>query len=180
MRYLLLALTLLASMTASALKIGLYKLKFYRIPTIENQITELLNIAKSDIRQLGVKGSNYYFVTVSGTDKDSLDFNVRWYNTRFYMDKTARYNGYSVIGNDTILISFENIDYRIVGWVMFNRKKTHIPFDDSPAYKTSENPRIIKIIWRKKDDGEKKYVYNIETPDINDRTYNDPYNIVTP
>lgn len=86
MKYLLLTLALLVSISASALKIELREINFSRCPEIKQQLVEVMKTVDSDRRRVGKKfnmeDSNYYFVTIDGLYINDLSFRIKWYESK--------------------------------------------------------------------------------------------------
>lgn len=184
MKYILLTLALLVSISASALKIELREIDFSRCPEIRKQMTEIMKTVDSDRRRvekkLNLKGPNYYFVNIDGIDINDLFFRITWYDTDFYMDHGVKYNGYTVVGNDTLLIKIGDLADSIINRIGFYRKKTQIPFVNFPPRRIAKKTESKKIIWERSNDEMKGYIFKMEDEVITDGSYYKRIHNVTP
>ena len=72
------------------------------------------------------------------------------------------YDGYTVIGNDTIFVRIGDLADSIIERIGFSKKKIKIPFLNFPPKSLAKNIRLKRISWQRRDeDGKVVYTYTL-------------------
>lgn len=156
MRYLLLTISLLVSICASAEEIEYSEIDFSRCPEVKKHIVEFMKTVNADCKTLGLKGPKYYFMEIRGRNIKRLDLYVTLYISDLTSYEIENHKGFTIIGNDTILIRL-NVGFNAREKFKYKKKKINVRFYDYTILAKPEE--IIKIHWSERN---RKITYRID------------------